>query len=73
MTSGSVSSSATGDNAGALDGVGRADEILRAEVDDAGIEVDDIGVELTTGTVLEDDWEDDCVPTFWCFFQRSPF
>ena len=47
VASGSIASSATVDNAGALDGVGRADEILRAEVDD-------VGVELATGTVLED-------------------
>ena len=39
-----------------------ADEILRAEVDD-------IGIELATGAVLEDD----CVPSFWCFFQMSEF
>ena len=62
FSSGSISSSATGVNAGAHDGVGRADEILRAEVDD-------IGIELATGTVLEDD----CVPSFWCFFQMSEF
>ena len=60
VSSGSISCSATGVNAGAHDGVGRADEILRAEVDD-------IGIELATGTVLEDD----CVPSFWCFFQMS--
>ena len=62
VTSGSVSSSATGANVGAHDGVGRADEILCAEVDEAGIEP-------TTGTVLEDS----CVPTCWCFFQISEF
>ena len=62
VSSGSTSSSATGVNAGAHDGVGRADEILRAEVDG-------IGIELATGTVLEDD----CVPSFWCFFQMSEF
>ena len=52
VTSGSASaSSSTGANAGAHDGVGLADEIPRAEVNDEDIE-------LTTGTVLEDD----CVP-----------
>ena len=51
VSSGSTSS-ATDGNVGALDGVGRADEILRAE----GIV---IGIELVTGTVLEDD----CVPS----------
>ena len=45
VTSGSVSSSATGANVGALDGVGRAADILCAEVDEEDIE-------LTTGTVL---------------------
>ena len=44
VTSGSVSSSVTGANVGAHDGVGRADEILCAEVDEED-------VELTTGTV----------------------
>ena len=54
MSSGSISSSsATGVNAGAHDGAGRADEVLCAEVED-------IGIELVTGTVLEDD----CVPSF---------
>ena len=60
VSSGLISSSVTVDNAGALDGVGRADEILRAEVDD-------IGIELATGAVLEDG----CGLTFWCFFQIS--
>ena len=62
VTSGSVSSSTTVANVGAHDGVGRADEILRAEVDIKGFK-------LTTGTVLEDG----CAPTFWCFFQISEF
>ena len=53
VTSGSVSSSATGTNVGAHDGVGRADDILCAEVDEEDIEP-------TTGTVLEDD----CALTF---------
>ena len=44
------------------DGVGRADDVLCAEVDEEDIE-------LTTGTVLEDD----CVFTFWYFFQISEF
>ena len=47
---------------GAHDGVGRADDILCAEVDE-----DDI--EPTTGTLLEDD----CALAFEYFFQSSEF
>ena len=62
VTSGSVSCSATVAKVGALDGVGRAADILCAEVDK-----DDI--EPTTGTLLEDD----CALAFEYFFQSSEF
>ena len=62
VTSGSVSSAVTVANVGAQYGVGRADGILCAEVDEEDIEP-------TTGTVLEDD----CALTFEYFFQISEF
>ena len=62
VTSGSVFCAVNGTNVGAHDGVGRADGILCAEVDEEDIEP-------TTGTVLEDD----CALTFEYFFQISEF